>query len=234
MQVKTTTPNQTVQNTPKTQSGENKPKPNLTVVVTHEKGSYEITGDKIDLGALQKTDDRLAKQLSLYDKNQDNLLEAQEVSADKKSVIYVNFTDKPNKLYDSSNRAPLIELDGNGQIVQSKPTAEVTPQPQPVEQVKPQPVVEKKPVKNPNMPGATVREEDPNKKTSQPKPQPVQPKPATYNHGVISIDASKPDTELQWALQLLERTKSGYAPTPVENTMYEKIMQKYIIPGATP
>lgn len=232
--------NQAVQQTSPTQ----KKSPNLTVVVNRPEGGYKIEGDKIDLRALQQRDERLATQLSLYDQNQDGILEATEINKDKPSLIRINFATNESPLYKSSERAALIEYDENGQIIQSP-----EPQQKPVEQtsqLKIQPEVPKEtprtntspPPKNeysPNMPGATVVEEVPQKQPQSPPTQP-ETKPNSYNHGLISIDASKTsDTELQWALQLLERVRStGYRPTPVENKMYEKIMQNYIIPGATP
>jgi len=39
---------------------------------------------------------------------------------------------------------------------------------------------------------------------------------------------------LQWALELLNRYRQGYQPSAPELTMYEQIIGRKAVPGATP
>lgn len=52
--------------------------------------------------------------------------------------------------------------------------------------------------------------------------------------GSVMINTGTPDHELQWALELLNRYRQGYQPSPSELAMYESIIAKKAVPGATP
>ena len=76
----------------------------------------------------------------------------------------------------------------------------------------------------------------------QPAPQPAAPAapaapvaPAqTTPPGAVMINTGTPDHELQWALELLNRYRQGYQPSPSELAMYERIIASKAVPGATP
>ena len=52
--------------------------------------------------------------------------------------------------------------------------------------------------------------------------------------GSVMINTGTPDNELQWALELLNRYRQGYQPSPTELAMYESIIAKKAVPNATP
>lgn len=52
--------------------------------------------------------------------------------------------------------------------------------------------------------------------------------------GSVMINTGTPDNELQWALELLNRYRQGYQPSPTELAMYENIIAKKAVPNATP
>ncbi|PIQ24711.1 hypothetical protein COW36_23330 [bacterium (Candidatus Blackallbacteria) CG17_big_fil_post_rev_8_21_14_2_50_48_46] len=68
--------------------------------------------------------------------------------------------------------------------------------------------------------------------TAPAQPQVGQPAPVTPGSVMVNIGAADP--ELQWALELLNRFRQGYQPTAPEMTMYEQIISRKAVPGATP
>ncbi len=67
----------------------------------------------------------------------------------------------------------------------------------------------------------------------QPPAAPVAP-PQQTAPGSVMINTGTPDNELQWALELLNRYRQGYQPSPTELAMYESIIAKKAVPNATP
>jgi hypothetical protein len=65
---------------------------------------------------------------------------------------------------------------------------------------------------------------------------PVAPPQPAYQAppGNVMIDVGAADHELQWALELLNRYRQGYQPSQSELTMYEQIISRKAVPGATP
>jgi hypothetical protein len=65
---------------------------------------------------------------------------------------------------------------------------------------------------------------------------PVAPPQPAYQAppGNVMIDVGAADNELQWALELLNRYRQGYQPSQSELTMYEQIISRKAVPGATP
>jgi hypothetical protein len=68
----------------------------------------------------------------------------------------------------------------------------------------------------------------------QPAPVQTQQQPAPPAPGSVTINVAAPDTELQWALELLNRYRQGYQPSQSELMMYERIIASKAVPGATP
>ncbi|MBT9548516.1 MAG: peptidoglycan-binding protein [Candidatus Sericytochromatia bacterium] len=60
------------------------------------------------------------------------------------------------------------------------------------------------------------------------------PQPAPVAPGSVMINVGATDPELQWALELLNRYRQGYQPSAPELTMYEQIIGRKAVPGATP
>lgn len=52
------------------------------------------------------------------------------------------------------------------------------------------------------------------------------PQVQNTSSGDVTIDVSKGDPELQWALQLLDKVQQGYQPTQQEITQYEQVIAK--------
>lgn len=65
----------------------------------------------------------------------------------------------------------------------------------------------------------------------QPVAPPYQPPTAP---GMVQIDPSANDPELQWALELLNRYRQGQSVSEIEQKLYEQIIAKKAVPQATP
>lgn len=58
--------------------------------------------------------------------------------------------------------------------------------------------------------------------------------PAAVAPGSVMVNVGAADPELQWALELLNRYRQGYQPTAPELILYEQIISRKAVPGATP